>query len=252
MLQRKVLGLLAGLVVVVSALGFARAVLHSAPAGLTLVDIQNLLSTQIAKQEAGYSAIVGDSITVAAPSQTLGGQKVLRVAYGGARIDGALTNLMPLMTDRPPTALIIAIGVNDAQRGIEKSRDQLLADVATNYRALLLRAKRLTPRVAVVLSPPVGRGQPMGDIIYDPALIVAINAIMQAVADELQIPVLALSALAGMDGFARPDTTLDGVHLSAAGYAIWSDVTAQAWQTIYASHRDGPSQVTVRPQTWPY
>jgi lysophospholipase L1-like esterase len=199
-------------------------------AGLSVADVQ-----QYIRRNPNYLAIIGDSITALAPEQLVHGQKVLRLAYGGAQIEGVRRNRVPLMLQRAPRALIVAIGVNDSQRGIQKPRDQLLADVAVSYRALLREAQALTPRVAVVLSPPVGRGQPMGDVFFDPNLIVAINAIMTAAAAEFEIPVLALSDLADADGFAREDVTLDGVHLSAAGYAIWTSVIEQAFKVAFAA-----------------
>jgi lysophospholipase L1-like esterase len=196
------------------------------------------LRAKIANTDQDYIAVIGDSITAFAPVQQLNGKTVLHIAYGGAQVVDAVQVLLPLLTGKPPAVLIIAIGVNDAKRRIKKSRTHLLADVATDYRALLLKAKTLTPKIAVVLSPPVARGRHAGDAMFDPSLIVAINEIIRAAAVEADIPVFALSDLADADGAARVGTTVDGVHLSAAGYEIWGDVIARAWQAIRPVPRD--------------
>ena len=200
----------------------------------TMADFERHIRSELRQQGDGYRAMIGDSITAVAPDQVVCGRPVIRVAYGGAQIEDALQDLMPLLVGSRPAALIIAIGVNDAQRRIAKTREQLLADVTIGYRTLLRQAKALTPHVAVIQASPVGQGQPMGDVFFDPSLITAINGLIRDAATDAKVPVLALAGLAQSDGFARDGVTLDGAHLSPAGYAIWSAVAAQAWQSIGA------------------
>jgi hypothetical protein len=200
----------------------------------TMADFGRQIRSELRQHGDGYLAMIGDSITAVSPDQRICGRPVLRVAYGGAQIEDALQDLMPLLAGSRPAALVIAIGVNDAQRRIAKSQDRLLADVAVRYRTLLQQAKALTPNVAVVQAPPVAQGQPMGDVFFDPSLITAINTLIRDAAADAGIPVFSLSGLARSDGFARDGVTLDGVHLSAAGYGIWRDVASQAWQRVGA------------------
>ena len=107
----------------------------------------------------------------------------------------------------------------------------LIGDPADEIRSVLT-CLTLTPNVAVILSPPVGKGQAAGDIMFDPSLITDINDLIRTIAAGAKLPVFSLAGLARPDGYARVDVTLDGVHLSAAGYAVWNKVVAQAWQTV--------------------
>jgi hypothetical protein len=211
-----------------------RALTKPPAAVITMADFERQIRADLRQHGDGYRAIIGDSISAVSPDQLVCGRPVLRVAYGGAQIDDALDTLMPLLANSRPAALLIAIGVNDAQRRIAKSREQLLADVAAGYRTLLQQAKALTPNVAVIEASPVGQGQPMGDVFFDPSLITAINELIRSAAADAKVPVFSLSALAKSDGFARDGVTLDGVHLSPDGYAIWNKVSAQAWQSFGA------------------
>lgn len=200
----------------------------------TMADFERQIRSELRQHGDGYRAMIGDSITAVSPDQVVCGRPIIRVAYGGAQIEDALLDLMPLLADSRPAALTIAIGVNDAQRRIAKSRDQLLTDFAAGYRKLLQQAKALTPNVAVIQASPVGQGQSMGDVFFDPSLITAINGLIRDAAADAKVPVFSLSGLAQSDGFARAGVTLDGVHLSPAGYSIWSAVAAQASQSIRA------------------
>jgi GDSL-like Lipase/Acylhydrolase family len=193
---------------------------------------QHLSSIQATFQasDANPFAIIGDSLTADAPEQVVCGKKVVRIAFGGAQIAHARQHLMPILAKNPPAGLILAIGINDAQRRISKSRRQLIADVDADYRQLLRQAKELTPHVAVILNPPVGKDQPMGDDFFDPNLIIAVNDVIRTAANDANVPAFALAALAQPNGSAHADFTLDGVHLSPAGYAIWSGVVLDAWQ----------------------
>jgi GDSL-like Lipase/Acylhydrolase family len=201
---------------------------------LPMSAFHNFVRAQVQHSGNGYLAIIGDSITASSPEQRVCGRSVLRLAFGGAKVEGALQDIMPPLQNSRPAALVVAIGVNDAQRRITKPRAQLLADFAADYRTLLQQAKALTSKVAVVLSPPVGKDRPMGDAFLDPDLIITLNDLIRTAAVDADVPVLALSEMARSDGFAREDVQLDGVHLSPAGYNIWGRVVDRAWQTIGA------------------
>jgi lysophospholipase L1-like esterase len=220
-----VVGLLAG---ATAAVATYRALFPSVQVPSVLDQHLEALRIRLAEAKPGYLAIIGDSLTADAPEQEVCGTKLVPVAFGGAQIEHAQQHLLPLLVAKRPSALIVAMGVNDAQRRIAKSREQLLSGAATTYRQLLHQATKLTPHVAVVLNPPVGQGQPMGDVFFDPGMITAINDIIRTAAGELDLPVFSLAELAGPDGFARAGVTLDGVHPSPSGYAIWAATIAEA------------------------
>jgi lysophospholipase L1-like esterase len=187
---------------------------------------------QLRHRRAGYVVIIGDSITEAAPLAPVAGQLPINAGIGGARIGDAVRIILPTLKDSQPAALLIAIGVNDTKFQFPEPRVQRLTDFARDYRELVLGARRLTPNVGLLLIGPVAKGMDIGDRFFDPELILAFNAIIAAVATELKAPVFPLTALEGAGGLAHPHVTHDGVHLSDAGYAIWNEVVAMAWQKL--------------------
>jgi lysophospholipase L1-like esterase len=187
---------------------------------------------QLRHRRAGYVVIIGDSITEAAPLAPVAGQLPINAGIGGARIGDAVRIILPTLKDSQPAALLIAIGVNDTKFQFPEPRVQRLTDFARDYRELVLGARRLTPNVGLLLIGPVAKGMDIGDRFFDPELILAFNAIIAAVATELKAPVFPLTALEGAGGLAHPYVTHDGVHLSDAGYAIWNEVVAMAWQKL--------------------
>jgi lysophospholipase L1-like esterase len=189
-----------------------------------------------AQQQAGpqYAAMIGDSITMAAPNLVVCGKPVVKAAFDGARVAELVEHVAPTLKAKPPSAIVLAAGVNDAWRhlAITMPRPQRIQEFRASYRGLVIAAQALTPKVGIVLIPPVGRDGHLGVSFFDTTLIEDFNAIIRELASELRVPIATLSALAGADGLARPGLTKDGVHPTPAGYAIWSAATAQAWAQL--------------------
>jgi lysophospholipase L1-like esterase len=198
----------------------------------TLESFWRTLAADQAGAGPGHSAIIGDSLTVAAPLLAVCGRSVVKAAFNGARIQQTVDYIMPPLSKSPPAAVLIAIGVNDAWRHITTSRAQRLVDFEDAYRGLIDKALVLTPKVGIVLLPSVAKDGDLGVSFFDPSLIDQFNQIIAKLANNKQLPVFPLAALSGPDGFARPGLTQDGVHLTPAGYAVWMQVVTQAWQTI--------------------
>jgi lysophospholipase L1-like esterase len=197
-------------------------------------DFTDHVHLQLRHRRAGYTVIIGDSIAEAAPLEPVAGQLPINAGIGGARVGDAIRIILPTLRDSQPAALLIAIGVNDTKFQFPQPRTQRLTDFARDYRDLVRGARRLTPNVGLLLIGPVAKGMDVGDRFFDPQLILAFNAIIAAVATEMQAPVFPLVGLEGADGLAHPHVTHDGVHLSDAGYAIWNDVVARAWAKLSA------------------
>lgn len=171
--------------------------------------------------DSDYVAIVGDSITEALSKQAACGFPLLNAGIGGATISEADRDILPLLRVRAPQALVIAVGVNDARKMSTKPRPQRIRDFEHEYRALLAAAKTMSPRIAVATIGPVEKGRVYGDAVYDSGLIKQFNDIIRSVSKENDILAIDLSIMADAAGFARDGSTIDGVHLSAQGYAGW-------------------------------
>jgi lysophospholipase L1-like esterase len=199
-----------------------------------ITEFTDHVQLQLCNRRAGYVVMIGDSITESAPLEAVAGQLPINAGIGGARAVDAVRIILPTLKDSQPAALLIAIGVNDAKFPFPEPRAKRLTDFVRDYRDLVRGARRLTPHVGLLLIGPVAKGMDLGDRFFDPELILAFNVIIAAVAAELKVPVFPLVGLVGADGLAHPQVTHDGVHLTDAGYAIWNDVVARAWQTLLA------------------
>jgi lysophospholipase L1-like esterase len=187
-----------------------------------------------AQQQGGpqYTAMVGDSITAGAQLPLVCGKPVVKAAFNGARVAELVDHVVPALRANPPSAVLLAAGVNDTWRHLQGLKSERMDEFRASYRALIDAARALTPHVGIVLIPPVAARGDLGADFFDTALISEFNAMIGELAAEARLPVVSLMALAGPDGLARAGLTLDGVHPSAAGYSIWTAAVAQAWTQI--------------------
>ncbi len=179
-----------------------------------------------------YSAIVGDSITAAAPLPSVCGKPVVKAAFDGARVAELVAHVVPRLAATPPSAVLLAAGVNDTWRRIPMSREQRLTEFRTSYRTLIVRARALTPHVGIVLIPPVAREGALGATFFDTTLIEQFNGIIIELAAQSGLPTFTLAAMAGADGFTPAELTRDGVHPTDAGYAVWIKAVNEAWPRV--------------------
>jgi lysophospholipase L1-like esterase len=223
---------LCGLIVLVALLAAYRWQTRPQAEAATLERYLRTLAADQASAGPGHSAIIGDSLTVAAPLLPVCGRVVVKAAFNGAQAQQAVDYIMPPLSTSPPAAVLIAIGVNDAWRHIATPRAQRLADFDVAYRGVIDAALALTPTVGIVLLPSVAKDGDLGVSFFDPPLIDQFNQIIVKLAKNKQLPVFSLAALSGPDGFSRSGLTHDGIHLTPAGYAVWMQVVTLAWRTI--------------------
>jgi lysophospholipase L1-like esterase len=190
-----------------------------------------VIRSHIAQIDEEFVAILGDSITERALAKSLCGKFLLNAGVGGATVGSVLRDILPLFAPKKPRAMLIAVGVNDASRVSPEPRDRRIAVFTEEYRRLLEGAKALTPNLAVALIGPVEVRRDLGELYYDPDLIVTFNGIIEKAAAEANVPVVSLAALADERGYAREGMTVDGVHLSAQGYDIWRERLYEGWST---------------------
>jgi lysophospholipase L1-like esterase len=223
-------GLLIGLIIGIATIG----VFRSEGDPPTLDGYLNRLARAQQQGGAQYTAMIGDSITVAAPNLVVCGKPVVKAAFDGARVAELVEHVAPTLKAKPPSAIVLAAGVNDAWRHLSNAtpRPQQIEEFRAAYRALVIAAQALTPKVAIVSIPPVGQDGHLGVSFFDTTLIDDFNGIISGLASELRVPIVTLSALAGADGLARPGLTNDGVHPTPAGYALWRAAVDQAWARI--------------------
>ncbi|MGA2058181.1 MAG: SGNH/GDSL hydrolase family protein, partial [Bradyrhizobium sp.] len=122
------------------------------------------------------------------------------------------TWLIEALDGRRAGAILVALGTNDAL--LEHSGQ----DFETSYAALLAQLAKVTDHLAVLGIPAIEvRGRVSAELQKQAmGRIDAFNALLPALAGKSGASFVALPPMPAPH-------TIDGVHLDAAGYAVWDD-----------------------------
>jgi lysophospholipase L1-like esterase len=171
--------------------------------------------------------IVGDSIVEASTlPRELCGHAIVNAGLDGASTTSDLGAwLIDVLDGKPAAAIVVSLGTNDAL-GAERSRPQFEA----NYRALLAELSKATPRVIVLAIPSIDALRRVTGEMQTEATrrINDYNSVLPE-----------LAATSGATFVALPPMptphTIDGVHLSAAGYQVWDQAVLQGVSALCGS-----------------
>ena len=156
--------------------------------------------------------VLGDSITEASTlPRSLCDHAVVNAGLDGASTASDLgTWLIAALDGRRAAAILVALGTNDAWQG--RSREEFEAD----YGSLLAQLKGATDHLAALGIPSVevGARMPPDNQAGIMKRIVAFNAMLPILAHKGGATFVALPPMPAPH-------TIDGVHLDAAGYAVW-------------------------------
>jgi len=164
--------------------------------------------------------ILGDSITEASTlPRSLCGHGIVNVGIGGVSTESGMDSLLTQSLDGKRAALVVvALGTNDAAipNSVERYR--------SNYRALLDKLSTVTPRMAILAIPPPEAGLDEAKKV-SLAVIDSYNTMLPELAKEIRATFIALPAM--------PERhTFDGLHLNAAGYAVWDRAILQGIEAV--------------------
>ena len=164
--------------------------------------------------------ILGDSITEASTlPRSLCGYGIVNAGIGGVSTESGMDSLLTQsLGGRRAALVVVALGTNDAAipSSVERYR--------SNYRALLDTLSTVTPRMAILAIPPPEAG------LYEAkkvslAVIDSYNTMLPELAKETRATFIALPAM--------PERhTFDGLHLNAAGYAVWDRAILQGIEAV--------------------
>jgi GDSL-like Lipase/Acylhydrolase family len=160
--------------------------------------------------------VLGDSIVEASTlPRSLCGHPIVNAGIGGASTGSELGALLTqALGGKRAVIVVVALGTNDA--AIPNSVERYEA----NYRALLAEVAALTPRVAILAIPPPEAGLSEAGKLSG-TTIDSYNAILPELAKEAGANFIALLAM-------PEHHTIDGIHLNAAGYAVWDKAILQS------------------------
>jgi lysophospholipase L1-like esterase len=171
--------------------------------------------------------IVGDSIVEASTlPRELCGHAIVNAGLDGASTTSDLgTWLIDVLDGKPAAAIIVSLGTNDAL-GAARSRPQFEA----NYSALLATLSKATAHVIVLAIPSI-------DVLRRETSEMQTEAMRRINDYNSALP--ELSAESGATFVALPPMptphTIDGVHLSAAGYQVWDQAVLQGASALCGS-----------------
>ena len=159
---------------------------------------------QIAQIDGDYALIVGDSIVERARLGSVCGLPVVTAGVSGSTLEELQSLFERIAKMRPPKLLVLAAGINSF-------RNPGTGDAAkweASFLASLETLDRVSAVVALIDSDDV-----------DSDAVRNANQIIRRHAEERNYAVVpAISA----------ELTLDGVHPSAAGYAVWAENLGQS------------------------
>jgi lysophospholipase L1-like esterase len=197
------------------------------------------------------TVLLGDSLSLWFPPEQLPGDRSwLNQGISGETTADMLKRLSFLDGTKPQTILVMA-GINDLKSGVSE------ADLLTNYRTLVQTLKQKHPETELVVQsilPHSGAAMTVEESDRLKAIsnedIFRLNQKLATIAKEEQALFLNLHPLfADQEGLLRSDLTTDGLHLSPAGYLVWSTALQTFGQTQLRNDR--PAEVAAQNEAAP-
>ncbi len=186
-----------------------------------------------AKSPERLTVLLGDSLSLWFPPEQLPSDRSwLNQGMSGETTAAMLKRLSFLDETKPQTILVMA-GINDLKLGVSDE------DLLTNYRTMVQTLKQKHPDSELIIQSILPHsGESMTAEERDRLLAVSneqiskLNQKLATLAKEEQVLFLNLNPLfSNNEGMLRSDLTTDGLHLSTAGYLVWSTALQTFSQT---------------------
>jgi lysophospholipase L1-like esterase len=169
--------------------------------------------------------VLGDSIVEASTlPRSLCGHAIVNAGIGGASTSSKLGSILAdALGSKRAALVVVSLGTNDA--AVPNSVEQY----RSNYRALLAELATLATHVAVaaIPSPEVGleEAKKVSATVVD-----SYNATLPSLAEEARATFIPLPDMPAKH-------TTDGIHLNAAGYAVWDRAILEGIESALCSGR---------------
>lgn len=183
----------------------------SAVAGHNHSDVRrSVIKSQLAQAGDNAVVFVGDSITESAllPDQICG-HRVVNAGVGGTTAATYLKTILAGIPRFKASTIVVALGTNDARPNFDPGRfDQ-------NYSDLLLVLREYSSRIVLAGIPPIEPGD-LSKQYFDQSAGDAVNRHIKQTAKQNGLRFVDLRSSIASEGM-----TVDGIHLSPAGYRSW-------------------------------
>jgi lysophospholipase L1-like esterase len=174
------------------------------------LDRERFFAVQAAIRDAENPVIIfGDSIVQgAALPPKVCGLPLVNAGVRGAGIGYLLRHSAQLLGSSRPRLIVLAVGINNA--AAKESRE---VDFESRYEQAVASLAKIAPVVAATVTP-IREGYFVSSFGYDPQIVPALNRTILATPNIRSV--IDLNAPLSAANF-----TMDGVHLTPAGYALW-------------------------------
>jgi lysophospholipase L1-like esterase len=170
----------------------------------------------------GAVLFIGDSIVDQAYVPTVCGVPVLNAGMSGATVADLIPLALDVIKQSKPSRMLISVGINNA---LPKTKRVTVSDYSQQLDQIVSAALAAGMDVSVLTQTPVRSDQPLG---LDIPMLKEIDGAIRRLAQRHQIRLIDVAAtLAGTGGEMPRTSTIDGVHLTAEGYAIWTSKIQQ-------------------------
>ncbi|MBE5870340.1 MAG: hypothetical protein E7294_03645 [Lachnospiraceae bacterium] len=158
---------------------------------------------------------VGDSITARAEWQEYYPDQVVLNRGIDSDVTEGVYNRLDTIIDKAPDELYLMIGINDIRQGIDK------AITLQFYAQILDRLQKELPDCTIYVQSILPVNSSTG---IDNKDVEALNASIHSLANERSLTYIDVySRLIDADHDLPADYSVDGVHMTGAGYQIWLD-----------------------------
>ncbi len=187
------------------------------------ISVRNIMiESQLTQVETTAVLIVGDSIVESWLPGSTGPCQVINAGMGGGGVRQVITLLSELKQKKMASKLsgiIIAIGVNDAQRA--SFPENYVVNWKKDYEVMIDIALHLNAKLAISTILPVEDGLPLGSNYFDRPTIEQMNTFIRQVANKKNLRLIDakkyFQAKVQKKGF-----TIDGVHLTPDSYKYFT------------------------------
>ncbi|WP_246186104.1 GDSL-type esterase/lipase family protein [Phnomibacter ginsenosidimutans] len=165
---------------------------------------------------------LGNSITAGTDWMELLGRTDVRNRGISGDITYGVLERLDEVTEGKPAKVFILIGINDISRNIPDSL------IMKNHRLMVQRIKQASPKTRIYIHTllPVNNEFTQFKNHYNKdEHIAAVNAALKQMAKEEGITLIDLYPhFLGADNKLNKAYTIDGLHLTAAGYKVWAEI----------------------------
>ena len=165
------------------------------------------------------------------------GWNAANFGWGGDRVENMLWRVEHgELDDEHPRAIVLLAGTNNV--GKVPGGDAKVEDIVRGIRALVALMQRKAPGATIVLTAIFPREDSLAVAPAINAEIAAINARIGRLADGRRVRWVNVNdRLTSADGRLLPGITVDGLHLSLAGYEAWADALRPVLTEILGPRR---------------